>query len=288
MNYLLLLMISVCISCSKGNHTGKSMDYTPRFGANDPCSETERCLYVEYLSLNDPLVQKKVHKYFPGYEINQPTLYLYKVGQKYQLAKQGIFNQSYDFETNTYKKGCKISYQESRTIYRITKGLIDDEGEKYSEILYKYKKENPKNLTASTECEEYLADSYEFNDDAEDWESEDIYIPQEGIDSKSNDLMIHFFVIRLDGQYFLRRVLETKNQTVSVTLFNPDTRRLEEVNLILDIYSITISHPDNNSLGNKYEFSEVYTDGILTQESSVNLSQVDIVNIDTSDIPEDY
>jgi len=290
-NFFLFLIFIAFSSCGKGNHiVGKALDHTPRVGVNDPCSEANRCQYLEYLSLNDPLILNKFQKYFPDYKPNNPVLDQYEIGQKYSLNQQGYFNQEYDSETGVFKEGCIINYDETRTVYKTTPKLIDEDGEEYSEIVFLYKKENAKNLTPTKECEDFLADSWDFDD--EDWDSKRFYITESNESNSTFELLktlkkdknmdFHFYIISIDGVVYLKKVFDIKNQEFETEINN------EQRKFIVDRFSITISLPDENTLGNKYEYTKTFVDSHLVEESSLNLSNLEIVEVDPGQVPEEY
>jgi len=296
--FLLFISLSI-VSCGKGNHAGKIMDHTPKVGVNDPCAEEGRCQYLEYLSLNDPLVKDKFSRYFPNYSFDQAPEFQYEVGQKYSLNNQGYYNQEYDPETGVFKLGCLINFDETRTVYKITHGLVEEAHERedgtmskpreYSEVLFFYKKENARNLTPTKECEEFSAD---FDD--EDWKVEEIDKSEKAsIDldklenlQKDENTDFHIYIIRLDGDYYLKKVFDFKNVEISDEESEDKTGPAQV--FIFDRLMITISKPQENSLGNRYDYTKTFVDKKLVEESFQNLSSLNNINIDLTQIPEDY
>lgn len=294
MKYVLLSFI--LIACGKGNHTYKKpLNIDMRYGTSDPCKLGGPCDIVDVLNLDDPYIGLKFQKYFPNFDFNQSGNSQYKVGQTYFLNKEEHFNQSYDFQTQKFLSGCLIRFQEKRIIYRIKEGLVDDEGENFSEILYKYQRSNPKNLTPTEECRTWLEDSFEFNEDASGWDTQDI-TESRNLEIDLNEMKefkndpnntIHLFVVNFQGEFLIRRHIEMRNQKVETSLVNPDTGEAEDIVTMVDTLQLAISRPNNNTLGNFYEFTLYKADGELVQAAQHKLENLHQSNIDPSEIPED-
>ena len=62
----------------------------------------------------------------------------------------------------------------------------------------------------------------------------------------------------------------------------------KEEEFLVDKYNVSISNPNTNSLGNKYDYSQTFVNGKLIEETTTNLSSLNLMEVDTSKIPENY
>ena len=74
----------------------------------------------------------------------------------------------------------------------------------------------------------------------------------------------------------------------STSLFCPLIRMPLAETFLVDKYIISISKPESNSLGNKYDYSKTYINDLLVEESTTHLFSLKLSEVDITKIPEDY
>lgn len=301
----LFIFLIIFISCAKGDHINeKPLGVEVMFGTADPCHISGDCEIVDYLRMDDSYLGLKFNNYFPTFNPNAHPADSYEVGQVFELNKKEYFDQSYNFEAGKFEAGCLVAFKEQRIIYDIKKDLVDEEGQKYSEVVYHYKRSEVHNASGVQKCQNWIEDSFEFNEELTGWETKKISQGEEtGLETLMNQIRswqenpdsdIHVFVVRYQGEYFLRIAGKLLNQKVETTLTNPDTGESEDKVFFIDNYQIIVTKPENlignitgNVIGNVYDYQEVHADKEKIQQAFSSLGKSHIIEVDPAEIPSD-